>query len=247
MKYTATDIAKLGTILGVYAHPDDECWTSGGILAAACENGQQVACITVTHGDAGQTTDETKWPQARLSEIREHELSDSLACLGKIEHHWLSYGDGALRDVPESEPVEQIAELIEQIKPDTILTFGPDGLTGHSDHKMVGKWAELALRRTGRAVTILQVRETTEKYAACGKILHDIENIYFAALGRPVTIPAAQADVFFELPEELHRKKMASIAAHHSQKDATLANPRGRAATVAYAKTEAFVKAYAQE
>ncbi len=38
------DIKKLGTILSVWAHPDDETFTCGGILATAVKNGQQVVC-----------------------------------------------------------------------------------------------------------------------------------------------------------------------------------------------------------
>lgn len=242
MKYVARDIKQFGTILGIYAHPDDECWTAGGILAAACANGQKVVCVTATRGDAGQTADEAKWPQAKLGTVREHELEDSLACLGAIDHSWLDYGDGTLADVPEDEAVERLAGIISNVQPDTILTFGPDGLTGHADHKTVSKWAALALKRAGRPATILQVRETAEKYATCGKVLHRVANIYFATL-QPVTIPAAEAAVYFELPDDLYKKKVASLVAHHSQMDGIFADPAGKQAMLAYARTEAFVRA----
>jgi LmbE family N-acetylglucosaminyl deacetylase len=39
-----TDVKELGSILGVWAHPDDEAYLTGGLMAAAIANGQPVAC-----------------------------------------------------------------------------------------------------------------------------------------------------------------------------------------------------------
>lgn len=241
MNNTASDIKKLGTILGIYAHPDDEGWTAGGVLAAACENGQKVVCVTATRGDAGQTADEQKWPQAKLGAIRERELDASLACLGNIEHHWFEYGDGQLKDVPANEAVERLTKFIKQVQPDTILTFGPDGLTGHPDHQAVCAWAQAALQASGRQATLLMARETTEKYEACGKALHKAANVYFA-IDEPVTIAAARADVYFVLPPGIYQKKLASLQAHQSQMAGLFAHPQGGPALREYAKTEAFVR-----
>jgi LmbE family N-acetylglucosaminyl deacetylase len=242
MNYTASDIAKLGTILGIYAHPDDECWTAGGILAAACANGQKVVCVTATRGDAGQTADPQKWPQELLGDIREGELDASLACLGDIQHHWLHYEDGKLNKAPANDAVQYLTQLIKQLQPDTILTFGPDGLTGHPDHQAVCAWAQAAVHASGVPATVLMARETTEKYQACGKTLHDAANVYFA-IGEPVTIAAAKADVYFALPPDMYQKKIASLQAHQSQMAGLFAHKTGGPALREYAKTEAFVKA----
>jgi LmbE family N-acetylglucosaminyl deacetylase len=239
MKYSVSDIQKLGTILGVYAHPDDECWTAGGVLAAACANGQEVVCVTATRGDAGETADETKWPQAKLAEIRERELEASLALLGDIEHRWFDYGDGTL-EAGDIEAIKYLKALIIEIKPDTIVTFGPDGLTGHSDHKAVCAWTLAALKESGRNAKVFMVRESTEKYQAFGKTLHEAGNIYFAT-EHPLTIAASDADLFFELPEDLYKKKIASLKAHQSQMSALFAHPRGGPALYESAKTECFV------
>ena len=49
----------LGTILGVWAHPDDEGYLSAGIMAQAMRNGQRVVCVTATRGEAA---DPEQWP-----------------------------------------------------------------------------------------------------------------------------------------------------------------------------------------
>jgi hypothetical protein len=60
---TADDIKQLGTILFVAAHPDDESFLAGGILAAAVANGQTVVVYTATRGEAG-VQDRNKCPRA---------------------------------------------------------------------------------------------------------------------------------------------------------------------------------------
>ncbi|MGH3589327.1 MAG: PIG-L deacetylase family protein, partial [Pseudonocardia sp.] len=43
----------LGTILGVWAHPDDETYLCGGLMARAARSGDRVVCVTATRGEQG--------------------------------------------------------------------------------------------------------------------------------------------------------------------------------------------------
>src|SRR5205823_10115840 len=90
---TDQDSSKLGTILGVWAHPDDEAYLSAGIMGAAIEGGQRVVCVTATRGEAG-SLDPERWPPETLASIREAELVACFAVLGVREHVWLDYPDG---------------------------------------------------------------------------------------------------------------------------------------------------------
>ena len=138
-----SDVAALGTILGVWAHPDDEAYLSGGLMAMARDAGSRVVCVTATRGELG-TTDPVAWPPPRLAAERTGELARSLEILGVTEHHWLGYADGGCADVPAADAVERLCGLIEQVAPDTVLTFGPDGITGHPDHQAVSAWTAAA-------------------------------------------------------------------------------------------------------
>ena len=71
------DIADLGTILSVWAHPDDETYLCAGIMSAAVDNGQTVVCVTATRGEGG-SPDHKKYPPEAMGKVREAEL---LACL----------------------------------------------------------------------------------------------------------------------------------------------------------------------
>ena len=79
---------ELGTILGVWAHPDDETYLSAGLMARAVRNGSRVVCVTATRGEGG-SMDEEKWPPESMGEVRTAELERSLQILGVDEHVWL--------------------------------------------------------------------------------------------------------------------------------------------------------------
>ena len=59
---------ELGTILGVWAHPDDEAYLSAGLMARAVRNGSRVVCDTATRGE-GESMDEERWPSDRMGEV----------------------------------------------------------------------------------------------------------------------------------------------------------------------------------
>jgi LmbE family N-acetylglucosaminyl deacetylase len=102
--------------------------------------GDRVIVVTATPGEHG-TADPDTWPPARLAERRRAELAASLATLGVDEHHILGYEDGRCADV---DGTLDFASFITDVDPDIIVTFGPDGLTGHPDHRSVSAWATRA-------------------------------------------------------------------------------------------------------
>jgi LmbE family N-acetylglucosaminyl deacetylase len=65
---------ELGTILGVWAHPDDEAYLMAGTALLAAAAGSTVACVTATAGEAGESADEERWPPAQLGTIRRTSL-----------------------------------------------------------------------------------------------------------------------------------------------------------------------------
>ena len=102
-----TDVGDLGTVLGVWAHPDDEAFLTAGLMAAARDNGQRVVCVTATLGERG-TPDALRWPPGRLGPTRVHELRASLAALGVSEHHLLGVPDGGCATAPRKAVVDRL-------------------------------------------------------------------------------------------------------------------------------------------
>ena len=156
---------ELGNILGVWAHPDDEAYLSAGIMARAVRNGSRVVCVTATRGEGG-SMDEEKWPPESMGEVRTEELERSLQILGVDEHVWLDMRDIDMDTGLPEEGYDRIREIVADVQPDTILTFGPDGMTGHAAHKDASAWATKALHEAGKPGSKVLYATVTPEFAA---------------------------------------------------------------------------------
>jgi len=197
------DVSDLGTILSLWAHPDDEGYGSGAIMARAVENGQRVVCVTATRGEMG-STDESRWPNGpELAAVRTAELAASLAVFGVTEHVWLDYPDGGCADVDADEAVARVRAIIDDVRPDTILTFGPDGGTYHPDHIAVSGWASTAT--AGTSVRVLHATNTPEWVARMDALVP--RELVMMGEGELVAVPADECALYVVVSgEELDRK-----------------------------------------
>jgi LmbE family N-acetylglucosaminyl deacetylase len=234
-----TDVSPLGTVLGIWAHPDDEVYLCGGLMAAARDAGQRVVCVTATLGEHG-TSDPGRWPPARLAPTRTWELRAALAVLGVIEHHVLGLPDGGCVDQPFETVVGRLVDIIDEVRPDTILTFGPDGMTGHSDHQVVSAWATAAHARTGTATRLLYAATSTELHERWQHLFEGM-NIYLAE-GLPVLTPEAELALQFEMGDDLADRKLVALRAQATQ-TAELVAAIGAEAMRDWCAVEEFVDA----
>jgi LmbE family N-acetylglucosaminyl deacetylase len=206
-----SDIRELGTILSIWAHPDDEAYLCGGVMAMAAAAKSRVVCVTATRGELG-VTDATRWPPEQLPAIREAELAECLRILGVTEHHWLGFPDGGCASVDVNEAVQQIAEIITELAPDTILTFAPDGQTGHPDHIAVHRWTVEAVRRTG--IGTLHVVANTQEWLDD----HLAQWIELGAIvGEPPVAWTGPLSIDIALTGDFLSRKYAALSAQASQ------------------------------
>ncbi len=126
-------------LLGVFAHPDDEVFCAGGTLARWTALGGEAMVLSATRGEAGQIQDPAAATRATLGTVRERELRASCARLGVRRVECLDYADGALGEADTSRLAWEVAERIQQFGADVVITFGPDGATGHPDHIAIGE------------------------------------------------------------------------------------------------------------
>ncbi len=218
--FGASLAAHLGTILGVWAHPDDETYLSAGLMAAAARSGGRVVCVTATRGEKG-SWDEERWPSATLGDVRADELLRSLAILGVTDHRFLGYADGLCADVAMEEAVAKVAAVIEEVRPDTVLTFGPDGMTGHADHRAVCAWTTAAFEASAPERSSLHYATTTAAWVAEWVPLLDAFNVYMEP-GTPPVTPAEELSIEFALPPDVLECKLRAIEAHVSQVEGML-------------------------
>jgi LmbE family N-acetylglucosaminyl deacetylase len=80
-----------------------------------------------------------------LAAIREQELRDAAAALGVREVTVLDYRDQQLDRADPKAAIAVIAGHLRRIRPDVVLTFGPDGAYGHPDHIAISQCATAAI------------------------------------------------------------------------------------------------------
>jgi LmbE family N-acetylglucosaminyl deacetylase len=200
------------TILGIWAHPDDEVFASGGLMADAVRRGDRVVCLHLTRGEAGLYYRQV-WPARELASVRTAELAASLARLGVSEQRFLDLPDGGLYLAAWEEIVASLHDELVDVDPDVIVTFGSDGFTGHPDHKAVSAWVSTAVRLWARprarvlhAVVPRRWKET---------VVHRLNEFDFFTPGHPEFSVAN--DISFPLDDELVDAKLDALRAHESQ------------------------------
>jgi LmbE family N-acetylglucosaminyl deacetylase len=214
---------ELGTVLMIWAHPDDETYLAGGISALLADAGNRVVCITATRGEAGGD-----------GQVRTVELDEALAVLGVTEHYWLDYPDGGCADVDADEAATRIRAIADDVRPDTVLTFGPDGITGHPDHQAVSAWVDLALADSG--VGLLHAVEREERV---DRALDEDFGVY--ELGPPRTLPDDEIDLLLRPEGDLLDRKIAALLLQKSQTGG-LVDAVGLERFRAWAADEAFAR-----
>lgn len=233
-----TDTTDLGTILSVWAHPDDETYLAGGLMAAARDAGQRVVCVSATAGELG-TDDPGAWPPERLGRVRRLEAAAAMAVLGVQEHHVLGLPDGGLDDLDAIGP-GRIADLIDVVRPDTIVTFGPDGATFHPDHVAVHRWTTVAWDRSGRRARLLYAA-TTEPHADRFGALYEEWGVYMTGQ-RPTPVPVDGLALHLSLQGPALDRKLAALRAMATQTAGAVAL-MGESLYAEQAAEESFVDA----
>jgi LmbE family N-acetylglucosaminyl deacetylase len=224
------------TLLGVWAHPDDEAYLSAGLMAECRRRGDRVVVVTATLGEHG-TSDAETWPPGRLAALRHAELRNSLAHLGVDELHLLGYEDGlcALGDGTDA-----IAGLISDIEPDVIVTFGPDGMTGHPDHRAICRWTTDAWAIARSAAELWYATVTPDFHQQWGPI-NDRIGLWADQPETPCTVASDLAHST-RLADDVLDLKIAALEAHASQ-TRPLIELLGRETYREWWRTESFRRA----
>lgn len=207
--------AELGTVLGVWAHPDDEAYLSSGLMAQAAAAGSRVVCVTATRGEGG-SLDHERWPPQTLAEVRSGELQRCLSMLGVEEHIFLDLPDVDWYSPLDPSGAESVASIMADVAPDTVLTFGPDGMTNHEGHKSVCHWATDAFRQLAPVRSRLYYAVQSRAWGA--EFLPSLTAMgAFRDGADPPVLDDAEIDLDLQLSGDLLALKLAAIGEHESQ------------------------------
>jgi LmbE family N-acetylglucosaminyl deacetylase len=125
-------------VLGIFAHPDDETLCAGGTFAKYASAGADVRVVSLTKGGAGQIRDASAATRVTLTAVRAKELEAAGNELGLTETRCLDHVDGQLAGIDRGALVRLASTLLSELEPDVVVTFAPDGFSGHPDHVAVG-------------------------------------------------------------------------------------------------------------
>lgn len=224
-------------VLSVWAHPDDETLVAGGLLGAFADRGAEIVTVTATAGEHG-TDDPVAHPPVELAGRRVGELDAALAVLGASPAIHLGYGDGSCATVTESLAAHLIGRIIDRVEPDLIVSFGPDGVTGHPDHLAVHAWVQRAVAERDHSIPLLHATAAAVWPDAGIERLHTVDAFW---PGYPV---GGAADDGFDvtLDADLLERKLAALSCHRSQME-PLAAALGPPHLVDLAAVECYVPA----
>ena len=195
------------SILLIFAHPDDESFGLGGTIAKYTHQGIPVDLICATRGEKGTRF---KVPaHIETGVARESELRTAGFVLGIRNIYFLDYIDGELDKLDTAQIAGKIIEIMKKVQPEVVITFGPDGITGHPDHITIGRAATRAFNQLKGTPFIPR-------------------KLYYAAIPASEWPDASDSGVT-TMPDEMVTttidttgyltKKIEAISAHRSQED----------------------------
>lgn len=229
----------------VHAHPDDESIGTGATMARYVAEGAHVTLITCTLGEEGEihvpALAQLEVTHAdQLGGFRITELAAACAALGVTDHRFLG-GAGRFRDsgmmgTPANEKprcfwradldeaAKVLLEVVDEIRPQVMVTYDPNGFYGHPDHiqahRVTTRAAEMATEAGfGPAKVYWTAMPRSVVAAGMDAFAESSENPFEGA--------TSVDDIPFAIPDEQiaarvdahgwYRKKLAALAAHATQ------------------------------
>jgi N-acetyl-1-D-myo-inositol-2-amino-2-deoxy-alpha-D-glucopyranoside deacetylase len=226
-------------LLLVHAHPDDESITTGGTIARYQAGGTDVTVVTCTLGEEGEIIPPElrqlgSWAADQLGGYRAGELG--LACreLGGIGHRYLG-GIGRWRDSgmagtrsasnrraftsgTHEEQVAQLTGILDEVRPQVVVTYDAFGGYGHPDHIRAH---EITMAATAKAESVTRVFHAVSSEAATSRGLAALRAagelpFRVAEDGELPVTPDARITTRIDIGEHLPRKR-AALRAHATQ------------------------------
>jgi LmbE family N-acetylglucosaminyl deacetylase len=131
-----------GPILLVFAHPDDETSSVAGTTAKYAQRGVAVDLICATRGEKGSRLDVP--PEVDTATTRESELRIATGITGVRDIYLLGYVDGDLEKADAGGIADRVKDIMGKVQPEVVITFGPDGISGHPDHMAISRATTMA-------------------------------------------------------------------------------------------------------
>jgi N-acetylglucosamine malate deacetylase 2 len=152
------------TLLVITAHPDDESFPMGGTLAKYAAEGARIVLVAATSGEAGIPGVNP----SQAAALRKNELGTAAAILGVARLEFLDYPDGNLAGAEAGEVISRLVGIMEAEAPQAVITFGPDGISGHPDHIAIYRFTTQAVRQASIKAQLYYLTPSEATQQGCG-------------------------------------------------------------------------------
>jgi LmbE family N-acetylglucosaminyl deacetylase len=124
----------MASILYVFPHPDDESFGPAPGMAKQQREGHAVHLLTLTRGEATKQRHKFGYSKAKMGDVRYDEMQGVADALDLASLTVLDFPDGGLDGLDPLELETAIAEHIERLTPQIVVTYPVHGISGHPDH-----------------------------------------------------------------------------------------------------------------
>ena len=210
-----------------HAHPDDEVFTTGGVMRLAADAGHRVVLVTATDGALGEVPEGLLADGEQLVDRRRRELETSAGALGVHRLEMLGYADSGMAGTPDNTrddafcnvdvevAAARLAQLLVEEGADVLTVYDPHGNYGHPDHIQV----HLVGIRAAELAGVTQVYEATVNRDQMIRLM--ASNPEWAADGAPPDVsefglPESEITTVVDVRAAMAAKRLA-MAAHESQ------------------------------
>lgn len=138
-----------GTVGFIFAHPDDETFGSACLIRRTADEGGRAVLLLATRGDAGKSGRLGPMTQEQLAARRDREMERAAGILGLAAVEQLGYSDGRLSEADPQELTNRIVSFVHQYRPEVLVTFPEDGVSGHPDHAAIHRATRRAVADGG--------------------------------------------------------------------------------------------------
>ena len=191
-------------VLCIFAHPDDEAFGPGGTIAKFTKE-RDVYIVCATNGEAGQGD------YKNLGSVRKKELRASAKLLGFKNVYFLGFKDGSLSNNLYHKLASNISDYIEKLKPEILLTFDINGVSGHIDHIVTALATTYAFEHQKIAKKLMYFCF----HESHGKYFKNIHFDYFVHI--PPGYKDSQIDKIVDV-SGVWNKRCEAVQIHQSQK-----------------------------
>ena len=182
-------------IVAAFAHPDDER-IIGPLLSRLAREGRETHLVIATDGSKG-VRDFARIPAgSELAAARAKEAACAANRLGVRQVHMLGLPDDGLASFDVLGKLRSgLMAIIDSLRPAAIITFGPEGGTGHPDHRLVGDVVTQIVQSDARYanVDLLYASLPTERLATAPPAQPTVNGMAQALL--TVRVPFEEPDL----------------------------------------------------